>query len=152
MTLQFDAVSDVPSLIAARLALTPELPAFHYRTPSGAWRGVSWKAYQDDVTNAAQALIARGLRPGDVTAIVAPQSYFWEVIDKAVLACGAIVAGIDHLASPEQRNSYIKKIKPSCLVLANERQLAEVAPELLQGLALIVILEGEASGSAVPWT
>lgn len=138
MYVQFDAVGDIYSLIAARVALSPEQPAFHVRAPKGGWRSVSWQDYHDDVVETARGLMELGLKPGDRVGILAAQSYRWEVSAKAVLACGGVVAGIDHLASSTQKASYIKKIQPSFLLVDDDGRLADIAPQALEGVSQII--------------
>ena len=151
MYVQFDAVDDVYSLIAARAALSPKQAAFHLRRRTGGWETVCWRDYHDTVVEVARGLMELGLKAGDRVGILAAQSYRWEVSAKAVLACGGVVAGIDHLASGSQKSGYIKKVQPAFLLVDDEERLRDIAPQALNGVSQIVSFAEEGDAHTTPW-
>lgn len=151
MTLNFDAVGDVPALIAARVALSPDLIACHCRASTGVWEHMTWRQYGDDVARAARGFVAHGLRPGESVAILAPPSYRWEVAEKAVFAAGGVVTGLDHLASSAQKSKYIAKLAPAVLVVEAASELADLDADVLASLKRIVVLNGDAGEGSLAW-
>ena len=151
MTLHFDAVGDVPALIAARAALSPDQIACHCRASTGAWEYVTWRQYQDDIARVARGFIACGLRPGDRVAILAPPSYRWEVTEKAVVTAAGVVIGLDHLASKAQKVRCLAKLAPAVLVVGEASELAELDANALAGLKRIVVLDGAAIEGSLTW-
>ena len=151
MTLNFDAVGNVPALIAARVALSPDLIACHCRASTGVWQNVTWRQYGDDIARAARGFVACGLRPGDSVAILAPPSYRWEVTEKAVFAAGGVVTGLDHLASKAQKTKYIARLAPAVLVVGAASELADLDADVLASLKRIVVLNAESVEQGLAW-
>ncbi len=151
MTLHFDAVGDVPALIAARVAISPDQIACHCRASTGAWEHMTWRQYGDDITRAARGFVASGLRPGDWVAILAAPSYRWEVAEKAAFAAGGVVTGLDHLASKMQKARYITRLAPAVLVVGDMSDLADLGADVLASLKRVVVLNGEAGDGSIAW-
>ncbi|MDX1531018.1 MAG: AMP-binding protein, partial [Rhodothermales bacterium] len=79
----------------------PDAPAYAVRR-DGHWEETSWRSYVQEVRQAARALIALGVRPGDRTAIMGGNRPAWAVFDLATMAVGAAAAGIYTTAAPKQ--------------------------------------------------
>lgn len=151
MTLHFDAVGDVPALIAARVALSPDHVACHCRASTGVWEHMTWRQYGDDIARAARGFVACGLRPGESVAILAPPSYRWEVAEKAAFAAGGVVTGLDHLASKAQKAKYIATLAPAVLVVGTASELVDLEADVLASLKRIVVLNAEAVEEGLAW-
>src|SRR5271165_5782848 len=59
-----------------------------------AWTPTSWNAYRDEVRQAARALVALGVKQGDVVAVLGYNRPEWVIMDLAAMMVGASVAGI----------------------------------------------------------
>jgi long-chain acyl-CoA synthetase len=70
-----------------------DTPAYLEETDSG-WRDVSWSEAARRVDALSHALLARGVRRGDVVAVLARTRLEWILLDWAVMNIGAVVVGI----------------------------------------------------------
>jgi long-chain acyl-CoA synthetase len=68
-------------------------PAYLEETPAG-WREVPWSEAADRVDALSHALLARGVRRGDVVAVLARTRLEWVLLDWATMNIGAVVVGI----------------------------------------------------------
>lgn len=91
----------------------------------------------------AAALIERGVRPGEVVAIVLPSGGDWLVAATAVDRAGGIIAGVSPVLTPDERRSLVDLVQPT-LVLA--------APDLVDGLPLrcdVAVVEPASRGASL---
>lgn len=84
----------------------PHADALFDRGRTGAWRSTTWAQYHRAVRNAAKALIARGVKPGDCVALFGENSREWVFAQLGIMAAGAIPAPIYATSAPEQ-TTYI---------------------------------------------
>src|SRR5436190_6191451 len=75
------------------LALGSGTPAYLEERDDG-WRDVSWRETGERVEVLAHALLARGVRRGDVVAVLARTRLEWVLLDWAAMSIGAVVAGL----------------------------------------------------------
>jgi acyl-CoA synthetase (AMP-forming)/AMP-acid ligase II len=78
----------VPEFVLATAAEAGDRPAI---VDGGDGRSLSYEALADGIHRVAAGLAARGLRPGDAFAIMAPNSPEWLVACYGAMATGAIV-------------------------------------------------------------
>jgi len=87
--------STLPDRLLARAQATPECAAWFHLDASEAWQTSSWKSVAEQVGTLATSLARLGLQRGDHVAIMLPSSPQWDCCQHAVLACGAVVVGLD---------------------------------------------------------
>ncbi|WGH84883.1 AMP-dependent synthetase/ligase [Auritidibacter ignavus] len=94
--------SNLTDLVLKTAHHSPEAPAYALSNGIGGWIDVSYREFLDRVRAVAKGLIARGIKPGDLVAVLAPTSYQWAVIDQALWFAGAISVPIYDTSSPAQ--------------------------------------------------
>lgn len=114
-----DGYRNVTDLLVARAAAAPDHVAFEVERSSNEragstdadaaapWRPITTQAFSDEVRALAKGFIARGIRPGDPIAIMAPTRYEWAVADLASWFAGAVVVPIYETSSPSQVNAIV---------------------------------------------
>ncbi len=78
-----------------------ERPALRVKR-DGAWQTTTWKEYLAITREAARALVALGVGPGQGVAIIGANSPEWLIADVAAIFAGAFPAGIYGTSSAEQ--------------------------------------------------
>ncbi|WP_412852021.1 AMP-dependent synthetase/ligase [Ectothiorhodospira shaposhnikovii] len=85
-------VGTLPRLFQARVRRTPEAIAYRqFDAGQGLWRECSWADASAAVERWRTALAREGLKPGDVVAIMLPNSGEWLTFDQAALSLGLVV-------------------------------------------------------------
>src|SRR5947207_6399234 len=82
----------IPEMIAAHAAAEPGRAAVRYRAPSGKWADLSWRALDERRRTLAAALVSLGVKPGEVVALVAPNSVEMLIAELANISAGAAAA------------------------------------------------------------
>src|SRR5215469_16176989 len=95
------------------------LPAYYVRTEKG-WVPTLWSTYRDEVRQAARALIALGVKPGDAIAVWGYNRPEWMIIDIAAMMIGASVAGIYFTSSPQDAVYIINHAQCEVVLLENQ--------------------------------
>jgi len=95
-------------------------PAYYVRDDAG-WAPTSWNTYRDEVRQAACALVALGVKPGDSVAVLGYNKPEWVVMDLAAMMVGASVAGI-YFTSSAQDAAYIINHAQCEIVLAEKEE------------------------------
>ncbi len=112
-----------------------DAPAYYVRDDAG-WAPTSWNTYRDEVRQAARALIALGVKPGDSVAVLGYNRPEWAIMDLAAMMVGASVAGI-YFTSSAQDAAYIINHAQCEIVLAEkEEHFQRIAKERAQLNAL----------------
>src|SRR5262249_21374465 len=93
-------------------------PAYYVRTEKS-WVPTSWSVYRDEVRQAARALIALGVKPGDAIAVWSYNRPEWMIIDVAAMMIGASVAGIYFTSSPQDAAYIINHAQCEFVLLEN---------------------------------
>ncbi len=118
-------------------------PAYYVRGDAG-WAPTSWNDYGDEVRQAARALVALGVKPGDAVGVLGYNRPEWVVMDLAAMMVGASVAGI-YFTSSAQDAAYIINHAQCEIVLAeNEEHFQRIAKERAQLNVLrhIIMMKG----------
>ncbi|WP_353247428.1 AMP-binding protein [Salinisphaera sp. T31B1] len=90
-----DAADTLCALFAARVAASPDAPAYRFYSPRRhEWIELSWRQAGDRVAAWRAVLIAQGIRHGDRVAIMLRNSPEWLCVDQAVMSLGAITVGL----------------------------------------------------------
>lgn len=95
-------------------------PAYYVREQAG-WVGTAWNIYRDEVRQAARALVALGVKEGDVVAVLGYNRPEWVIMDLAAMMVGASVAGIYFTSSPQDA-AYIINHSQCEIVLAEKQE------------------------------
>jgi acyl-CoA synthetase (AMP-forming)/AMP-acid ligase II len=128
-------LSDVVRASAARFGDRPVVDG-----PDGVLGHASLDRHADAL---ASALAGRGVRPGDVVAVVLPSGADWLVAATAIDRAGGVVAGVSPVLSPRERSALVELVRPA-LVLAH--------PELVDGLPLradVAVVEPASRGASL---
>jgi long-subunit acyl-CoA synthetase (AMP-forming) len=121
------------------------------RKRGGAWERTSWRGYRDAVRQAARALVATGVRPGQGVVILAFNRPEWFVANLAAIAVGARPAGIYTNSTPEQCRYIAEHAEAAAAVVENRESLERLfgAGARPPGLKAAVLMDGEAAGPGV---
>ena len=87
------AVETIPQKVLDNGRRMAGKPAYFVRA-SGEWSPVSWATYAQEVKDAAKALMALGVDPGDKVTILGFNRPEWVIMDVAAMTVGAVPAGI----------------------------------------------------------
>ena len=90
-----DGATTLCELFAARVAATPDAPAYRFYSPrKSAWRTLSWAEAETRVAAWTRVLHAHGVIPGDRVAIMLRNSPEWLCVEQAVMRLGAMSVGL----------------------------------------------------------
>ena len=118
------------------------------------WAPTSWSAYPDEVRQAARALIALGLKPGDVIALIGYNKPEWVVMDLAAMMAGASVAGIYFTASAQDAAYIINHAQCGILLAEKEEHFQRIAKERAQLNVLrhVIMMKGAPANDPLQMT
>src|SRR5699024_2659848 len=103
---RLDPASNLTDLVVNRLGADPARTV--YSIPRGddlaalSWEEVTAFEFLERVRDIAKGLIASGVRPGDMIAVMSATSYQWALVDQAIWFAGAISVPIYETSSPSQ--------------------------------------------------
>lgn len=114
----------LPQLLEARAASTPDKFAYFERRGGNRWESTTWSEFLDQARRIQVALLGLGVAPGTRVGLLANNSVTWEACQIAVLACGAVVVGLDvhHVDATLARLIDATSVD---LVLAGDESLCE---------------------------
>ena len=124
------------------------------RKRGGAWEKTTWREYRDAVRQAARALVATGVEPGQGVVILAFNRPEWFVANLATIAAGGRPAGIYTNSTPEQCRYITEHAEAAVAVVENRESLERLqgAGGRPAGLKAIVLMDGEpAEPGVVTW-
>lgn len=134
----------IPARFLATSACQAEEPAYFVRGAAG-WEATRWQEYAADVRQAARALVALGVQPGDAVCILGFNRPEWTTMDLAAMMVGAVAAGI-YWSSAANEIAYIVE-HSGCAVLLVENdaqwQKAAAEPQALAHLRATVLMRQE---------
>ncbi len=93
--------ANLTDTLFSRATERPDRTVLRCKTGSG-WRDVSARAFADDVTRVAKALVAAGIEPGDRVGIMSRTRYEWTIADYAIWTAGAVGVPIYETSSASQ--------------------------------------------------
>ena len=134
-----------PARLFAQAEKRGDVPAY-YEKDNGSWRPTTWRAYADQVRQAARALITLGIEPGDRVCILGFNRPEWVVFDVGARAAGAAPAGIYITSSPAEVQYILEHSEAPIILLEDEGQWEKVLEELpnLPKLKHVVMMRGVA--------
>ena len=128
-------------------------PAYYVRGATG-WMPTSWASYRDEVRQAARALVALGLKPGEVVAILGYNRPEWVIIDLAAMMAGASAAGIYFTSSAEDAAYIIDHSECQIVLAENEEHFQRIAKNraALNSLRHVIMMKGASAGDPLQMT
>ena len=136
----------VLEIFEATVRAHPERPAMA-RKRGGAWATTCWREYGDAVGQAARALVATGVEPGQGVVILAANRPEWFVANLGAVAAGARPAGIYTNSTPEQCRYIAGHAEAAVAFVDGPDALArfQAAGGRPPGLETVVLMEGAAT-------
>src|SRR5262245_25198931 len=92
----------------------------------GIWRAITWREYGERARRVGLGLVALGLRPRDVVAIIADNCPEWLYTDMGTLAVGGVTNGIYTTDSPGQVAYIVNDSGARFFFAENEEQLDKI--------------------------
>lgn len=123
--------------------IRPNAPAYYEKIGS-AWVPTSWKEYTNQVRQAARALVALGVEPGQNVTILGFNRPEWVIFDLACMMIGGAPAGIYTTNSPHECKYIVENSESSVILVENQSQwdkIAEVRDDVAC-LKYIVLMKG----------
>ena len=104
----------------------PNAPAY-YEKIGTAWVPTSWKEYTDQVRQAARALVALGVEPGQNTTILGFNRPEWVIFDLASMLVGGAPAGIYTTNSAEECKYIVENSESAVILVEHQEQWDKIA-------------------------
>lgn len=127
--------------------------AYYVREASG-WTPTSWAAYRDEVRKAARALIALGVKQGDVIAALGYNRPEWVVMDLAAMMVGASLAGIYFTSSAEDAAYILHHAQCEIVLAEHEEHFQRIAKkrERLNSLRHVIMMKDASASDPLQMT
>ena len=121
-------------------------PAYYMRDEAG-WQPTSWQDYAAQVQQAARALVALGVQPGQAVCILGFNRPEWVIMDLAAMMVGAVAAGIYWTSAPGEVEYIIRHSGGAILLAEDDTQWAKVRESRarLPGLQRVLMMKGAAA-------
>jgi len=121
-------------------------PAYFTRDDTG-WQPTSWQDYAAQVQQAARALVALGVQPGQAVCILGFNRPEWVIMDLAAMMVGAVAAGIYWTSAPGEVEYIIRHSGGAVLLAEDDAQWAKVqeSRSRLPGLQRVVMMKGSSA-------
>jgi long-chain acyl-CoA synthetase len=118
-------------------------PAYFVRGAAG-WEPTSWQEYAAQVQQAARALVALGVRPGQAVCILGFNRPEWVIMDLAAMMVGAVAAGIYWTSAPGEVEYIVNHSGGAVLLAENAAQWDKVHPrrEQMPHLHRVAMMRG----------
>ncbi len=119
---RLDPDSNLTDLVVERLGSDPAKVVYAVQTTNDvdnvAWRDVTAFEFLEEVRKLAKGLIASGVQPGDMIAVMSATSYQWALIDQAIWFAGAVSVPIYETSSPSQVAHILADAKATRIFVA----------------------------------
>ncbi|RMG90315.1 MAG: long-chain fatty acid--CoA ligase [Chloroflexi bacterium] len=121
----------------------PNAPAYYVKSNQH-WVPTTWRGFLNEVRQAARALIALGVQPGNTTCILGFNRPEWVIFDLATMLVGGAPAGIYTTNSPAEVKYIVEHAESSVILLENEHQWEKVRQirDQLPNLKHAVMMKG----------
>ena len=128
--------------------------AAYYERDDTGWAPTPWNAYRDEVRQAARALVALGVKPGDAVAVLGYNRPEWVVMDLAAMMIGASVAGIYFTSSAQDAAYIINHAQCEVVLAEKEEHFQRIAKERAQINVLrhVVMMRGAPANDPLQMT
>ena len=134
-------------LTRPRLGTSDTAPGGDARKDLGIWQELTWDQVWNDVLDAAHALLALGVEPGDRVSIHSEDRPEWVVLDIATVAVRAITVGL-YPTNPAAEVAYLLGDSGATVHLAEDQEQVDkvfATPEAGAALTSIIYVEPVAS-------
>jgi len=143
--MEFTDFRNFHEMLKTTVDRTPDTIAFRTILESGEMESVTWSEFYDQVRQAAKALIALGVAPGDKVNVLSYTNYRWVQTDFAVMAIGGCTVGIYQTLLPKDVRHIIDH-SDAVLVFAEDQQqlakLREIRKEI-PDIRRVVLFKGD---------
>jgi long-chain acyl-CoA synthetase len=92
----------------------------------GVWHEITWAAYWDQVQDAAHALVAFGIQPGDRVAVHAENRPEWVISDVATVAVRGVTVGV-YPTNPAAEVAYLLEDSGARILIAEDQEQVDKA-------------------------
>lgn len=118
--------------------------AAYFEKEGGVWRATSWAGYAKHVETAGRALLALGVKRGDVVCILGFNRPEWVIADVAAMSIGGAAAGIYTTCSSGEVQYIVNHAEAPIVVVENAAQFDKIAKERdrLPHLKKVVLMRG----------
>ncbi len=123
----------ITEILARNARLTPKSPALIEITPSqGKRREITWQQFDEQANRMANALIARGVKKGDVVVHLMMNSIEWLEAYFGILKAGAIAAPLNFRFISRQIKYCVDIAEPKAMILDESfaERVAEIRGEM----------------------
>ena len=136
-------IDSIPHRLLQRGNEMPNLPAYHVRR-AGRWQATDWRTYADEVRQAANALIALGMKEGESVCILGFNRPEWVISDVACMMAGGAPAGIYTTNSAVEVAYIVNHCEAPVIFLEDEGQWDKVDAERgnMPKLRHVVMMKG----------
>lgn len=138
----FAQTSSLTALFLEQAETLADKP-FLWAKRDGTYRSISWHEVRADVTAAASALEALGIRPGDRVVIVSENRPEWCMADLAIMACGGITVPVYTTNTTADHLHIFKDCEPAAIIISTGKlaRAAMQAASQLRHPPLIILLD-----------
>jgi enterobactin synthetase component F len=109
------SLTSLPALVASQAALNPDAPALVFEDAT-----VTYRELHERSVKQARQLIADGILPGDIVAVMLPRSEQWIVVLLAIMRAGAAYLPIDPNGPRDRIAMMLSDASPIALVTTRE--------------------------------
>jgi long-chain acyl-CoA synthetase len=121
----------IPHRLLAQASQLSATIAYHHKV-DGAWQGVTWRAFADQIRTAARALIALGFPRGGKVAILGFNRPEWVIFDVAAMLAGGAPAGIYTTCSADEVQYIVHHSEAHVVLVEDAGQLAKIKAKRAQ--------------------
>jgi long-chain acyl-CoA synthetase len=143
-----------PARFLATAQRLGDKPGYFVRGASQ-WESTSWKDYADEVNTLARALVASGVRAGQVVCILGFNRPEWVMMDIAAMMVGAVPAGIYWTSAAPEIEYILGHSQAPLLLVDTLERYQKVAAKIIDmpQLKHVVLMKGAAAGDgqATAW-
>jgi len=134
----------MPKLFAKRCRQYGDRTA-HREKIHGIWKAHSWHDYYQHAEWICLAMVAMGLKPGDVVSILSEDNKEWLYFDMAITCAGAIASGVYTTDSASQLAFLVEDSGTQFLIVENDEQLDKFLEvrDQLKNLKKVIVLDKE---------
>jgi long-chain acyl-CoA synthetase len=98
----------------------------YYLRRGDRWEAVTWRAFEEKMTDFALGLITIGMEHRDPVTILGLTREEWDIADKAILSAGGVAVGCYHSNTPSQVRHVVRHSESRFLIVENKEQWAKV--------------------------
>ena len=141
----------VPACLHATARARPDAIAYRHKV-DGVWAETTWSQYLTQVRQAAKALMAFGLEPGDKTAILGFNRPEWVIFHAGSMTSATIPSGIYTTNSPSEVQYIVSHAEAQVILVEDLDQWAKVRQTYAQTPSLrhVVMMRGAPLPEDVP--